>query len=224
MTDQSRLGSRLMGAVGLCTIGVLALAATALLALLALLAPPPAAAQLSQTVITGPAGSGQFGKRVAFLPSGDFVVSDPGYDAGAVADVGAVHLYRGSDFSLIATLTGSTAGDQIGLDGSDPGIRVLSNGAYLVRSPNWDQPAPLLANAGALSWCDGGTGCSGVVSAANSAVGAISNAGAVRFCTASAGCSGTLSAANSLVGSRLSDSVGVPVPLTNGNYIVVSRL
>ena len=216
---------------------------------------PRAAAQLSQTVITGPAGSGQFGKRVVFLPSGDFVVSDPGYDAGAVADVGAVYLYSGSDFSLIAILTGSTAGDQIGLDGSDPGIRVLSNGAYLVRSPNWDQPAPLLANAGALTWCDGGTGCSGVVSAANSAVGssandgvgglvrvltngnyliqasawddpvgAISNAGAVRFCTASAGCSGTLSAANSLVGSRLSDSVGVPVPLTNGNYIVVSRL
>ena len=221
----------------------------------ALVVPAPASGQLSQTVITGPDGSGQFGQRVAFLPSGDYVVSDPGYDLPGAADVGAVHLYSGIDDSLIATLTGSTAGDQVGLDGSDPGIRVLPNGSYLVRSPNWDQPAPLVTNVGALTWCDGTTGCSGVVSAANSAVGtsasdqvgalvrvlengnyviqspgwdnpvgSVSNAGAVRFCNAATGCVGPLSSANSLVGARASDAVGVPVPLPNGNYVVLSRL
>ena len=184
MTDMAQLEARFIRA-----LGPIALAA---FVLFAAFAAPPNAAQLAQTSIQGPTGSGQFGKRVVFLPSGDFVVSDPNYDAGAVADVGAVHLYSGSDFSLIATLTGSTAFDQIGVDGSDPGIRVLSNGNYLVRSPNWDQPTPLISNVGALTLCDGSTGCSGVVSAANSAV-----------------------------GSSASDGVGALVHvLANGNYVI----
>ena len=42
--------------------------------------------------IAGPPGSGQFGSRVTALPNGNFVVTDPFYDAGATTDVGAVYL------------------------------------------------------------------------------------------------------------------------------------
>ncbi len=96
-------------------------------------------AQLSQTVILGPVGSGpsEFGRTVVFLPNGNYVVSDPDYDLPEVVDVGAVHLYRGSDHALIATLTGSTAFDSVGISSGTPGITVLPSGHYLVNSPSW---------------------------------------------------------------------------------------
>ena len=75
----------------------------------------PARAATFQTDINGPAGSGRFGTSVTVLPNGNFVVTDPYYDApGPVADVGAVYLYNGATHALISTLTGSTAGDQVG--------------------------------------------------------------------------------------------------------------
>lgn len=212
----------------------------------------PADAQLSPVVITGPAGSGLFGRNVRGLPNGNFVVSDPGYDAGAVLDVGAVHLYDGNTLTRIATLTGSTAADQVGLDGADPGVIVLPNGNYLVRTQNWDNGA--LVNVGALTYCNSVTGCDGVVSAANSLVGTtandfvgisvkvlstghyvsiqqvwdnplggIVNTGAVTFCSGSSGCTGPVSGSNSLIGARTEDRVGAFLPLSNGNYVVATR-
>ncbi len=53
------------------------------------------AADAAQVVVNGPADSGEFGARVAVLANGNFVVTDPGFDApGPIADVGAVYLYR----------------------------------------------------------------------------------------------------------------------------------
>lgn len=208
-------------------------------------------AQLTQTVISGPVGSGPsaFGQTVAFLPNGNFVVSDPYFDLPNAVDAGAVHLYRGSDNALIATLTGTGSFQLVGYsDFDDPGVIVLPSGHYLVRASNWN------GAAGAVTWCDGATGCSGVVSATNSAVGSTSldflgsyikvlsngnylvgayawddpagpfvDAGAIRLCNGETGCFGPMTPANSLIGSGENQRVGdhlTVVALTNGNYVV----
>ncbi len=125
----------------------------------------------TQIDIAGPAGSGAFGTSVTVLPNGNIVVTDPYYDAGATEDVGAVYLYDGATGAQISALTGSTAGDMVGRDhwSGEPAVTVLSNGNYVVSSPNWDNGAA--ADAGAVTWGSGTTGVSGVVSAANSLVG-----------------------------------------------------
>ena len=73
-------------------------------------------------------------------------------------------------------------------------MTALTNGNYVVRSPDWNNGAA--TEAGAVTWGSGTTGVSGVVSAANSLVG---------------------STVNDLVGS----TSGVTA-LTNGNYVVSS--
>ncbi|HEU4575312.1 MAG TPA: hypothetical protein VFS36_09945, partial [Chitinophagaceae bacterium] len=83
--------------------------------------------QAQQMNITGPAGSGQFGSFITVLTNGNYVVADPYYDEGAVTDVGAVYLYNGSTHSLISTLKGSTANDQVGLYA----IIALANGNFV---------------------------------------------------------------------------------------------
>lgn len=202
-------------------------------------------AQLSQTVISGPVGSGPsaFGQTVAFLPNGNYVVTDSLYDLPDVVNVGAVHLYRGSDHSRIATLTGSFANDRVG------GIIVLPNGNYLVLASAWND------SAGAVTWCGGASGCSGVVSPTNSAVGTspadrvgdsvrvlgngnyliaprswddpvgpVADVGAVRFCNGDIGCFGPFTPANAWTGSMASEGPngsGVAV-LSNSNYVVYS--
>src|SRR5207245_651756 len=120
----------------------------------------------------------------------------------------------------------------------------LSNGNYVVGSPDWNR------NRGAVTWGNGSTGISGTVSAANSLTGTNpsdyvggygvtrlsngnyvvnsaswnGNRGAVTWGNGSTGISGTVSAANSLVGSNPCDPVGrsCVTPLSNGNYVVVS--
>jgi hypothetical protein len=206
----------------------------------------------TQIDIVGPAGSGAFGTSVTVLPNGNIVVTDPFYDDGATEDVGAVYLYNGETGALISTLTGSTAGDRVGSDAyGNPRVTVLSNGNYVVGSPAWHNGAA--AEAGAVTWGDGTTGVSGVVSAANSLVGgsaedrigggvrALGNgnyvvysavwdngpsqsAGAVTWGDGTTGITGVVSEANSLVGSAPGDqlaAMGVRV-LVNGNYVVPS--
>lgn len=113
------------------------------------------------------------------LPNGNIVVLDPGYDItspSAIQNVGAVYLYNGETGALISMLTGSSANDHLGksdIDHSSPGISILFNGNFLVHSPDWDNGAA--QNAGALTFCNATTGCSGTVSAANSLVGTTAN-------------------------------------------------
>lgn len=154
----------------------------------------PVTAWAAQTNLVAPPGSGAFGDTVTVLPNGNIVVTDPKYSEGA-ANIGAVHLYDGNTLSLISTLKGGTANDNVG----EYGITVLSNGNYVVVSPNWDNPSPLQVNAGAVTWCNGTTGLSGTVSAANSLIG---------------------SSPNDLIG-RGALNNGV-VALANGNYVVAS--
>ena len=144
-----------------------------------------------QIDIDGPAGSGDFGGDVTTLPNGNFVVADPEYDEGGVDNIGAVYLYRGADLSLISVLKGSSADDRVG----SSGVTVLSNGHYVVRSALWDNPSGPVTDVGAVTWCDGASGCTGPVTTANS-----------------------------LVGGSAEDSVGSDgvTALSNGHYVVRS--
>jgi hypothetical protein len=139
-----------------------ATAAAALLAFLAF----AGLAQPSQIDIAGPSGSGAFGTTVTVLPNGNFVVTDPKYDApGPIADVGAVYLYDGTTRTVISTITGSTATDEIG----SGGVIVLSNSNFVVLSSSWN------SRRGSVTWGSGTSGVSGAVSAANSLVGSTFN-------------------------------------------------
>jgi hypothetical protein len=156
----------------------------------------------TQIDIAAPPYSGAFGTPVTVLPNGNIVVTDPEYDAGPIVDVGAVYLYDGATGALISTLTGGTAGDQVGSCRLGyGGVIVLSNGNYVVRSPPWDNGAT--ADAGAVTWGSKATGVSGVVSADNSVVG---------------------STAGDVIG-QYNYSPGLPsvMALSNGNYLVLSR-
>ena len=201
------------------------------------------AAHAAQTDITGPAGSGSFGTNVTLLPNGNFVVTDPGYDApGPIANVGAIYLYDGVTLALISTLTGSTANDAVG----NGGVTVVSNGNFVVSSTTWN------GSRGAVTWGSGTTGVGGQVSSANSLVGSTANdffgsvvtalvngnyvvrsvswdngaandAGAVTWGSGTAGVNGAVSPGTSLVGSTANDQVGTSlIALNNGNYVVSS--
>ncbi len=209
---------------------------------------PVSRVQAGQTDIVGPPGSEAFGTSVTALSNGNIVVTDPLFDAGVTVDAGAVYLYDGATGVLISVLIGSTINDQIGSGGVVP----LSNGNYVVISPQWQ-------GVGAVTWGGGTSGISGVVSSSNSLVGstwddqvgygpfttgvmALSNGnyvvhspywdnggaidtGAVTWGNGTSGTSGVVSAANSLVGSSTDDHVGRydVVELSNGHYVVRSR-
>jgi hypothetical protein len=191
---------------------------------------------------------------VTALRNGNYVVRSPEWDNGAVVNAGAVTFASGASglsgvVSAANSLVGSTADDRVG----DNGVTALSNGNYVVRSPNWDNGAAV--NAGAVTFASGASGISGVVSSANSLVGstasdqvgsggvtalsngnyvvrsrnwdngAIADVGAVTLASGTSGLSGVVSPANSLVGSTASDQVGSSgvTALSNGNYVVASR-
>lgn len=203
-------------------------------------------AAASQIAITGPAGSGQFGKEVFALSSGNLVVTDPLFDNGATADVGAVHVLK-ADGTLLSTIKGSTANDQVG-----ELVRVLPNGNFVIQSPKWDNGA--IADAGAVTWVNGSTGATitginATVAPSNSLVGSktndfifaqindvgsgnyivrvsswdngtATNAGAIIWANGSTGIAGAVSAANALIGSKANDNVGNTISvLPNGNYV-----
>ena len=201
----------------------------------------------TQIDILGPEGSEAFGSEVHVLPTGNILVLDPGYDAGAVPDVGAVYLYDGDTGALISRLTGSVPGDGTGMY-----IDVLDNGNFLVGSPNWDNDS--VVDAGAVTWVDGSSGISGMISPVNSLVGnsvndrvgdrwggvyhldngnylvisafwdngTVVDAGAVTWGDGETGVTGMVSEANSLVGSTSGDQIGEFRELSNGNFLVVS--
>ena len=188
-----------------------------------------------------------FGTSVLVLPSGNVAITSPNDDFGG-SNAGAVYLFNGMTGSLISTLRGSSASDQIG----STGLVQLTNGNYVVRSALWDSGS--VADVGAVTWGSGVLGVSGAVSSSNSLVGstlndnvgfngvtaltngnyvvrgtswdsgAIANVGAVTWGSGVLGVSGVVSSSNSLVGSSLNDNVGGNgiAALTNGNYFLVS--
>jgi hypothetical protein len=176
------------------------------------------------------------GSGVIALSNGNYVVDSPGWNDTR----GAVTWGNGSagvigPISETNSLVGSSPGDAVG----DNGVSPLSNGSYVVQSPEWND------SRGAATWGNGDSGVSGILSDANSLIGnpgdhvgfritTLTNGnyvaqsylwndyrGEATWGNGSTGTSGPVSAANSLVGSYPGDYVGISViPLSNGNYAI----
>ncbi len=132
-----------------------------------------------------PNAGGTFGDNLMILGNGNTVVTDINDNFGG-AGAGAAYLFNGSTGGLISVLIGSHANDFVGSGGF---VQLPSSGNYLVVSPNWN-----------------------------------SAAGAVTPGNAATGVSGVLSAANSLVGANPGDNIGsngIQI-LNTGNYVVLS--
>ncbi|MBX7105248.1 MAG: hypothetical protein K1X57_14290 [Gemmataceae bacterium] len=189
---------------------------------------------------------------VIALANGNFVVRSPNWDSGSLQNVGAVTWGSGVTgvsgvVSAGNSLVGAQAFDQVGNDTVTP----LTNGNYVVRSPAWDNGSFL--DAGAVTFGNGATGTSGVVSPLNSLVGtaqqdfqqgsvvALTNGnyvvrnplwtesgaggnGAVTFGNGLTGVSGPVTVSNSLIGA-IGDQVGNGgvLALANGDYVVNSK-
>jgi filamentous hemagglutinin family protein len=194
---------------------------------------------------------GSFG--VTVLTNGNYLVRSQNWDNGAITNAGAVTWGSGSSgitgaISAANSLVGSTLSDQVG----SGGVFALTNGNYVVSSPQWNNLG--VVDVGAVTWGSGTTGISGAVSTANSLVGsnntdqigfsgvtvltngnyvvrspywdngAFVDAGAVTWGSGTTGISGAVSGDNSLVGTWTSMYVGLsPVTaLANGNYVVAN--
>jgi hypothetical protein len=190
---------------------------------------------------------------IVVLANSHYVVRSSTWDNGFLVDAGAVtwcdrDVGCSGAVSAANSLVGSGTYDQVGNDG----IAALSNQNYVVRSSFWDNGS--VVDVGAVTWCNGESGCTDTVSATNSLVGSTTNdragkdgivellnssyvvvnlawdngrmkdAGAVTWCNGESGCIGAITASNSLVGSQSYDKVGNGgiIVLTNSNYVVRS--
>ncbi|MBK8465046.1 MAG: hypothetical protein IPL32_04375 [Chloracidobacterium sp.] len=150
---------------------------------------------LPANALVGSTANDEVGEQVTILPNGSYVVHSDGWQNAGADNAGAVTLCdsitgcAGMAVSPANSLVGSTTGDAIG---GSVNTTILTNGNFVIRSPVWDN-------------------------------GAVSNAGAVTLCNGTTGCAGVVSPATSRVGSTASDSVGTLasiIPLTNGNFVI----
>ena len=111
------------------------------------------------------------GGGITALRNGHYTVASRYWDAGNVADVGAVSWGNGATGAVGVvgahnSLVGTRVDDLVGIGG----VTALSNGNYVVRSLHWDLSLALI-DAGAVSWGNGNGGSIGRVSPSNSLVG-----------------------------------------------------
>jgi hypothetical protein len=183
---------------------------------------------------------------ITTLENGNYVVSNSLWNPGSIWNVGAVTWGNGSTgtvgtVSEANSLVGTLADDKVG----GGGVRALTNGNYVVSSPDWANGS-VKSRAGAVTWCNGSTGRTGPVTVDNSLIGnfgqmavglggitALTNGnyvvsspnwssqvsrGAATWGNGTTGTAGLISATNSLVGTHA--SAMIITPLTNGNYVV----
>ncbi|HNB36873.1 MAG TPA: hypothetical protein PK414_11675, partial [Anaerolineales bacterium] len=135
---------------------------------------------------------GNFG--IVPLTNGNYVVQSPYWFNTILmrSNAGAVTWGNGATGTTGAVSTSnSLVGDQVNSNiGSE--VTALSNGNYVVGS--WLRDNGVIPDAGAITWGNGSTGTTGIVSAANSMVG---------------------TQANDYIGSTIA-------ALTNGNYVAMS--
>lgn len=186
--------------------------------------------------------------QIVPLANGNFLVPSPCWSQGTETEIGAVTWVDG-----VRGLSGEVS-DRNSFIGSVPyehlgqlGITALSNGNYVLLSPNWDN------GKGAATWANGRVGRVGRATRGNSLVGANpgdhvgGNAtaladgnyvvgspwwngpqgpgvGALTWGDGAKGSKGTVTAANSLVGAAAHDFVGFGsvAALPNGDYAVAS--
>jgi hypothetical protein len=152
----------------------------------------------SANSLVGSSANDQAGYNgVTPLTNGSYVVATDTWDCtstlcpapaihATVANVGAATFGSGTagisgPVNSTNSLVGSTANDKVGAGGSTGLITALTNGNYIVSSPNWDCavtngcPAGALVNAGAVTWGSGTIGVAGPVSSSNSFIGGLLN-------------------------------------------------
>jgi hypothetical protein len=203
---------------------------------------------ITNSLVGGTAFS-QVGLQVFELSNGNYVVRSPGWNNGAMTSVGAATWGNGTTgitgvVSLTNSLVGSAAGSQVGGD-----IVALSNGNYVVVSSGWDNGP--VTNVGAVTWGNGTTGITGVVSVTNSLVGVAASdgiggygvyslengnyvalspswdnglaldIGAVTWGNGATGSTGVVSVTNSLVGSTAGDLINGRLTALNNGNYVV---
>jgi trimeric autotransporter adhesin len=173
--------------------------------------------------------------HVTALTNGNFVVNSPYWDNGSVADAGAVTWGSGVGGSVGAISTANSLVGSTTKDAFASTVTALTNGNFVVASPNWDNG--LADDVGAVTWGNGLGGTVGTISMANSLVGSKTNdgarfnitpltngsyvvgspfwdngsasdAGGVTWGNGIGGTIGVISAANSLVGSTKNDYAG----------------
>lgn len=203
--------------------------------------------------LTGSSASDSIGlDGTTALANGNYVVASRGWNNGATVDAGAMTFCNGTVGCTGPIDPGNSLVGAKTSDLSGGFITALPNGNYAIASPNWDNGTVI--DAGAVTFCNGATGCTGNINTSNSLIGANTNdkigsnsirllsngnyvvsnpnwdngaaadAGAVTFCNGTTGCTGNVSVSNSLVGSTASDRVGNAVELLlNGNYVVKSE-
>ena len=176
---------------------------------------------------------------VVVVGGANFVVMSPSWNNVGAAGAGAVTWVDGSTglSGVVAasnSLVGTTAGDNVG----SVRVTALSNGNYVVASPNWNHGV-IGAHVGAATWGNSASGISGPVLVSNSLIGttvsdnvgnvgviALSNGnyvvgssswnngvtgsyvGAATWGNGGSGITGPVSASNSLVGTTADDNVG----------------
>ena len=119
--------------------------------------------------LVGATTDDRVGSRLTALSNGNYVVSSHQWDNGAATDAGAVTLGNGTTgttgiVSASNSLVGSSTNDLVGQS-----VTALTNGNFVVQSPFWNNGAA--TEAGAVTFGDGTSGVTGVVSASNSLVG-----------------------------------------------------
>jgi hypothetical protein len=152
----------------------------------------------SDNSLVGGTANDHVGSKGVFpLSNGNYAVSSPSWSNDSVLTIGAVTWCSGNGGckGLVVdnpSLEGSLHGDQVGSNG----IITLDNGNYVVKSAYWRKDGKLVGT-GAVTFCDGLTGCSGKVSQLNSLID-------TNLCTKSC-------------------QVGMDViPLADGNFVVSS--
>ena len=115
---------------------------------------------------------------VIALPNGNYVIRSFDWN-GTASRAGAVTFCNAAAnscanqvVSASNSLVGSTANDVVG----NLAITNLANDNFLVNTPTWDNTGA--SDAGAITLCNGATGCSGAISASNSLVGTTTGASA----------------------------------------------
>jgi hypothetical protein len=189
----------------------------------------------------------------AALSNGNYVLCSSTWNNGSVQDAGFAAWGDGTvglkgSISSANALVGTVTDDKVG----ENGVLPLGNGAYIIRSPHWNNGPN--ESVGAVTWGDGLSTLSGAIGPANSLVGSrandlagnngitvlnngnylvqsaswdngsVENVGAITWGSKASGVKGEITAANSLIGSTSGDYLGMskPVPLSNGDFIIVA--
>jgi len=202
--------------------------------------------------LIGSTANDAIGSQVIPLTNGNYVVWNAFWtnSSTGAAKAGAVAWCKGDGLtkgvvSASNALVGTQVNDYVGWS-----VVALTNGNYVIGSPDWANGSA--AQAGAATWGNGNGGTVGLATAANSLVGAnygdmvgsvitaLSNGnyvvgsagwavgsklqvGAATWGNGNGGTVGPVTPANSLVGTNYGDGVGSAViALSNGNYVVGS--